>query len=111
MFKIYSKNFTGLATAGRDEQTIQTSSKITVSRISFSSIVDKVYLGLKVEDRDYFNPDLLNITTLKMDAGNHYVLPVPLVIEGKKTVSVKLLNLTGSTLNDFTVALHGDSDE
>lgn len=109
MFKIYSKTFT-LSDGNRDEATIQVNGRFKAARLSFSSITDKVYLGLKVDDRDYFSPDLLNISALKSDAGNAYIFVTPFEVEAKKTLSIKVLNGTGGAISNFTVAFHGDEE-
>lgn len=111
MIKIYSKIFNAIPTGTRDEFSIQVSERFELKKVSFSSMTDKVFLGLKVDEKDRFSPDLVNISALKEDSGNEYRLDDPIMIDGKKTITIKILNSTGTTLNDFTVALHGNATE
>ena len=75
-----------------------------------STFSDSIYIGLKVEDTDYFSPDLIPTSALYQAAGSVYDLPVPLTVEAKKTIEVKLRNSLGSELTTFVICLVGDEN-
>ena len=106
-FKIYSTTFLNVAAGETQEKVIQVNKNISFKYISFSSFSDNILFGIRVEDIELFSPDAIQTTHLNYGQGNLYEVPKPITIESKKTISIKLKNISSSNLSSYTIALHG----
>jgi len=106
-FKIYSITFSNVADGETQEKVIQVNKNINFKYISFSSFSGNILFGIRVEDAELFSPDTIQTTHFNYGQGNLYEIPKPIVIESKKTISIKLKNISGSNLSSYTISLHG----
>ena len=116
MFKSYGTTFASVSNGDKIENQVLVNKAFRAKRISFAgnstnTMIDTIFFGLKIEDTDVFNPDVLPVTAFKSADGQVYDLPVEILIPEKKTLGIKIKNGTGSTLTSYTVVLHGEEKD
>lgn len=113
MYKVYSANFSTVATGETAEKQITPNKNFRIDSISLAgnstnTYIDTIGINIKIEDTSLFNPEFVPASALKNNAGNNFELKTPIVIEEKKYFTVKIQNTIGTTLSAYNVIFHGE---